>query len=94
MFEIISSGPGNVALSGRLDASQISRASAVLGEISESITVDLSDLDYISSAGIGLIVATNKRLRKSGHTLKCVSVKPYVRTIFQYANLLELLDID
>ena len=54
---------GVVALGGRFDAAQVDAAAAELDPISDSIVLDLTELDYIASAGIGVVLRTYKRLR-------------------------------
>ena len=94
MFEIQVVGDGRVTLKGRLDAAESDRALAVLRGLDRPLTVDLSGLDYISSAGIGVLIETYKRLNASGHTLKLVNLLPRVRNIFAYAGLDRILTIE
>ena len=93
MFEIRVEG-GVVRLKGRLDASQSDQAQRVLRGIDGSVSLDCSELDYISSAGIGVIIETYRRLHTSGHTLKLVRLLPRVRNIFAYAGLDRILTIE
>jgi anti-anti-sigma factor len=86
MFEI-KLNDGMLLLSGRLDASQVAKAAPVLDSIEESVTADLSRLDYISSAGIGVIVKMHKRLHASGHAVTLVNPTPHVKNVFHYAGL-------
>jgi len=74
-------------LSGRLDASKVPDAEKVLDTLTQSTTVDLSELDYISSAGIGVFLKVQKRLHASGQGLRLVHPRPRVRDIFHYAGL-------
>ncbi len=87
MFDIQVDDEGTVRLSGRLDASQTDRAHAVLAELTRNVTADCSALEYISSAGLGIIIVTHKRLLASGHSLKLVNLQPRVRNVFAYAGL-------
>lgn len=86
--------PGLVKLSGRFDASQADVAVEKLSSLTESVTVDCSELEYISSVGIGLLVQTYRRLDEVGHTLRLADVTPRIRNIFIYAGLAELLGIE
>jgi len=52
MFEI-KTGDGHIALHGRLDASQVETARPRFDALDGTATADLSQLDYISSAGLG-----------------------------------------
>ena len=56
MFEIRVMEPGTVRLSGRLDAAEAERVGNDLLGIQGSVRLDCSELDYISSAGIGVLI--------------------------------------
>ena len=94
MFEIRVLEPGTMRLSGRLDAAEAERAMAELLAIQTSIRHDCSELDYISSAGIGVLIELFKRLQGSGQTMTLVNLLPRVRNIFRYAGLDRLLTIE
>jgi len=94
MFDIHVDDEGVVKLSGRLDAAQSPKASDVLRALDRAVTVDFSDLDYISSSGIAALVETFQRLRRSGHPFRLVRLKPRVRNIFTFSGLDQLLDIE
>jgi anti-sigma B factor antagonist len=85
---------GEIVLSGRFDASQAAMAETVLGAVTESRVLDLGDLQYISSLGLGVLLATQKRLMASGHQLKLVNVRGHVREVFHYAGFDAIFEID
>ena len=64
MFDIRRAENGTVMLSGRLDASQAEKARGVLATITESCAIDFTDLDYISSLGLGVLLEAQKRLNE------------------------------
>jgi len=78
---------GKVYLSGRFDASQRDKAHDALSTLKGPVVLDLSRLEYISSAGIGVLVATLKRLHESGETLTLANLSERVRTVFQLSGL-------
>lgn len=94
MFEINVLDDGLIKLSGRLDAAHAERAKAVLKSVNQSATADFADLDYISSAGLGVIVETYKRLHDSGHSLRLIRLTPRIRSVFTYAGLDKVLQIE
>jgi len=94
MFEIRLQGTGLVKLSGRFDAAHADRARAALETVNEPATIDLTDLDYVSSAGLGVLVQTFKRLRDSGHSFRLTNLKPRIRSIFVYAGLDKVLRLE
>jgi len=87
-------GPGCVTLSGRFDASETEHALAALSRISESAVADCSGLEYISSAGIGVLVHTCRRLHDLGYSFRLSNATPRVRNVFRYAGLSGLFGIE
>ena len=86
--------PGNViALSGRLDASQTEKAREVFDKVTDSAVVDFKGLEYISSAGLGVLFATQKRLRGAGNGLKLVNMNQHIRDVFRYARFELIFEI-
>lgn len=94
MFDIQVAPNGLVQMTGRLDAAESERALEVLRGIDRSLVLDCSGLDYISSAGIGVLIETYKRLTATGHSFKLVKMLPRVRNIFAYAGLDRILTIE
>lgn len=93
MFQIEFDNDNTVRLSGRLDAAQAPRAQELLDRIPASAVLDLSDLEYISSAGLGVLLRTHKRLVSAGESLKLVNVNKHIRDIFSYSGFDKLFDI-
>ena len=93
MFEIRLGEGGQVHVSGRLDAAESDQAGQVLRTLSGTTTVDCTQLDYISSAGIAVLMETYKRLLGQGHALRLVNLSPRVKNVFVYAGLDKLLGI-
>jgi anti-sigma B factor antagonist len=83
----IQKASGQVVLAGRFDATQVDTATEVFGEVEESVTVRFDDLEYISSAGLGVLLHTQQRLARSGHTLRLAGMTPHVRLVFEYSGL-------
>ena len=94
MFEIRFLNGSQIKLVGRLDAAQAESATAALKSLSGSAVADCSELEYISSAGIGVLIETYKRLGAAGHPLRLVNLLPRVRNIFTYAGLDRILTIE
>jgi anti-anti-sigma factor len=93
MFEIRKDDDGTVSLHGRLDASQVDGARAVLDQINGTCNIDFTELSYISSAGLGLLFGTQKRLVDSGGGLTLVNLSPHIREIFQIAGFDNIFEI-
>jgi anti-sigma B factor antagonist len=84
---------GTVFVQGRLDAAESDHALAVLSPLAGPLTLDCSQLEYISSAGISVIMQVWKRLDAQGSKLSLVGMIPRVRNVFAYAGLDRVLDI-
>ncbi len=83
-----------VTLAGRFDASQAEHAMQVFNTIESSCTVDFSALDYISSAGLGVLLKAQKRLGESGASLKLVNLNDHIKDVFVYAGFDAVFTID
>ena len=94
MFDIKLGTNGNITLSGRLDASHADRAVQTLKNVSGNVVADCEALDYISSAGITVILELHKRLHGSGGGLRLVGMNPKIRTVFVYTGLDKVLNIE
>ena len=94
MLEIQFDGGSRVLVLGRFDAAESDRALQVFRGIAPGpLVVDCAGLDYISSAGIAVLMDTYKRLTGAGHALQLVNLTPRVRNVFTYAGLDRLLGI-
>ena len=68
-------GPnGGIVVAGRLDAAQAPTAQAFLDRTQGTVTLDCSGLEYISSAGLGVLLKTQKRLLGSAGRLRLSGV--------------------
>jgi len=85
---------GVVVIVGRLDAAQCAAAQSFLDRVEGPVTLDCSRLEYISSAGLGVVVQVYKRLNAAGQALRIVNLRPKVRNVFTYAGLHRLLQIE
>lgn len=94
MFDIRRTESGVVLMSGRLDASQAEKARAVLRTITEPCVIDFSDLEYISSLGLGVLLEAQKRLRDDGTGLKLRNLSEHLLEVFHLAGFDSVFDIE
>ncbi len=92
-FDISVAGDGTIRLAGRLDSNQIDMTRAVLEKVQATVKIDFGELRYISSAGLGLLLGTQKRLIDSGHKLEIINMTPHIRDIFTIAGFDFIFDI-
>jgi anti-sigma B factor antagonist len=93
MFEPVQADGGRVVFTGRLDAAQSPRAQAFLDALADPGEIDLAGLEYISSAGLGVLLRTHKRLMASGGRLRLVNVSHHIFDIFRYSGFDQLFDV-
>ena len=86
----------NIALQGRLDTTTSPELEKELSGLLEGITglnFDFSDLDYISSAGLRILLSAQKTMMRQGNmTVK--NVKPEIMDIFEVTGFTEILTIE
>jgi anti-sigma B factor antagonist len=88
-------GPdGAVVISGRLDAAQCPAAQSFLDGVDGSVTLDCIGLEYISSAGLGVLLKTQKRLLAAGGKLRLTGVNRHLRDIFLYSGFDQIFEIE
>ena len=83
-----------VELCGRLDTTTAPvLEKAINEEISENInlTIDLKELDYISSAGLRVLLSAQKRMRRCG-SMKLRNVCEEVMYIFEMTGFADILE--
>jgi anti-sigma B factor antagonist len=93
MLEIEQGADGTMALVGRLDAAQAPKAQAALDALSGSARLDFSRLEYVSSAGLGVLLKTQKRLGAAGG-LTLVNVNPHIMDVFRYSGFDQIFRIE
>jgi len=94
MFDIRIDESGEVVLSGRFDAAQAEKAKAVFDQLAVTTSVDFKDLVYVSSAGLGVLMATQKRLSDRGHKLRLKNVSGHIREVFKIARFDLIFEIE
>lgn len=93
MFEIRMGGQGEVVLEGRLDAAQCDKALRFLDAVAAPRDLDLGALEYISSAGLGVLLKTQKRAMAQGGGLRLRNVNRHISDILRYAGFDKLFEI-
>ena len=94
MFAVDYGSDGRVEMSGRLDASQAAAAQSFLDGTAGTVVLDCSRLDYLSSAGLGVLLKTQKRLMAAGGKLRLTGVSRHLNDIFTYSGFDQIFDIE
>jgi anti-sigma B factor antagonist len=87
-----------IDLIGRLDTNTSSEAEMMLVGVIEQgvskILLNFNELDYISSAGLRVLLATAKKLSASGGTLRICALNDVVQEVFDVSGFSTLLNVD
>ena len=94
MFQIDFGNDGEIVCTGRLDAAQCEKAQAFMDGVGDIQILDFSALEYISSAGLGVLLKTQKRLVGSGGGLKIINVNNHIHDVFRYSGFHAIFDIE
>lgn len=85
-----------VALEGRLDtntAPQLEEALSGMLDGVESLILDFEKLDYVSSAGLRVLLSAQKTMTKQGE-MKVIHVNETVNEIFEVTGFCDILTIE
>ena len=86
-----------ITLKGRLDtmtAPQLDdEAKNIDFDEVETVTLNLKDLEYISSSGLRVILSLYKNLKSKGGNLKIVNVSNTIMELFSMTGMSDYLDI-
>ena len=85
-----------LAVEGRLDTLTAPELEAELGREmpgAETLTLDFSKLDYISSAGLRVLLAAHKAMSRKGG-MKVTNVNEIVNEVFEVTGFSDILTIE
>ena len=85
-----------IALEGRLDtttAPELEKALKDSIEAATELTLDFAALDYISSAGLRVLLSAHKTMSKKGG-MKVINSNEMVREVFDVTGFADILDIE
>ena len=86
----------NIALEGRLDTTTAPELEAVLKSSLDGVTelvFDMEKLDYISSAGLRVLLSAQKVMMKQGE-MKVIHVNETVMEIFEVTGFSDILTVE
>ena len=87
-----------LALVGRLDTVTSSDLSTELSRVFEgevkTLVFDLTRLDYISSSGLRLLLASQKKVNATGAQMSIIGCSNALREIFEMTGFLDIMTIE
>jgi len=85
---------GVVVVAGWFDAEQCPAAQSFLDGVNGTVSLDCSRLEYISSAGLGVLLKTQQRLMADGGKLRLLGLSRHLRDIFTYSGFDQIFEIE
>lgn len=85
-----------VAITGSLDSTTAPEAQKSLDAVvagARKVALDFSQLDYISSAGLRILLGAAKQLRAKGGTLGMFGLNQSVREVFDISGFSSILPV-
>ena len=85
-----------VAIAGSLDSGTSPEAQKAIDAVltgARKVAMDFSQLDYISSAGLRVLLGVAKKLRASGGTLGMFGLNQSVREVFEISGFASILSV-
>ena len=84
--------PTNYKIAGRLDATtapahRLAIQELLAGDV-DSVDLDLSRLDYVSSAGLQVLLLSSKAAKQKGIGLSLIDAKPQVLEVLRLTGLI------
>ena len=88
----LNDGVLEIALEGRLDTNTSPQLEAELGDLSgvTALVMDFAALEYISSAGLRVLLAAQKTMNTQGN-MKVTNVNETIKEIFDVTGFSEIL---
>lgn len=99
-MEIMKSMDGDMtilALSGRLDtttAAQLQDELIPAFDTAKGVTLNIEDLDYVSSAGLRVLLIAEKTSKSSGVPFRVANVCPEIMEVFEMTGFADILTIE
>ncbi|MBP1928858.1 anti-anti-sigma factor [Methanolinea mesophila] len=86
-----------VKVEGRIDASSAPGMEAAINAPLErgvkKIVVDLSGVEYMSSAGLRVLLASLKKVRSLGGEMRLAGMQPFVKEVFDMTGFSRLFSV-
>lgn len=89
-FELVT-----LEITGRLDTTTAPNLESVVNELSEDtkeLIIDMSGVEYISSAGIRVLLGAYKKMHSNQGTMRIEKACDIVREVFEMTGLSQLLE--
>lgn len=82
------------AISGRIDTVTAPQLSANIHvEDASELIIDLTEVDYVSSAGLRVFLQTQAEINKAGGTMRIVNCRSHIKKLFEIVGFNSIMEI-
>ncbi|MCD6318667.1 STAS domain-containing protein [Candidatus Aerophobetes bacterium] len=85
------------SLNGHFDARSAgeveNKLNSAISQKAQKLLIDLSGAEYISSAGLRVLLAIAKKLKEKDGQIKLCCLQPYVKEVFDVAGFTQIFKI-
>jgi len=89
IITVLPVGPINTETSITLDK----EIDKVLAKSVKVLVLDMEEVDFITSAGVGIIVKIKTSLKQKGCEFAMVNLQPQIKKVFEIIRLTSILDV-
>ena len=86
-----------IALEGQVNSSNAATVEtevlAVVNQGAKNVLLNMTELSYISSAGLRVVLVLAKRLKQAGGKLVIYGMQPHVREVFDISGFMAILNV-
>ena len=86
-----------VAVSGYLNTNTASELEQELAKVfakTHTVVLDFAQLEYLSSAGLRVLVGAQKQVTAAAGSLKIIHLTDEVREVFEITGLIDIMDVE
>ena len=90
-------GVATLKLGGHLNTNTAADLEAALEPVLEQtnqVVLDFADLEYLSSAGLRVLVATQKKITAAQGALRILNASDDIREVFDITGLIDVFDVE
>lgn len=80
-------------LHGNFDAQSVEEIKKLFEKIDNNVTIDMSDLDFICSAGIGIMIMAYRKLKEQGENIYLINLNEHIKKVFKVSLLDKVFNI-
>jgi len=94
MFQVdFNEKTNTIILIGNLEASKAEEVKMLLEKVEDTVIVDMSNLEFICSAGIGIMVMTYRKLKEKGKDIHLINLNDHIKKVFEVSMLDKVFNI-